>query len=173
MTPLSYPRHTNDTKRLLFTCYHFHFDPSNGAAISSREILRLLAKQGWEVWVLCGPLMDFFDGRQRIPQIIADHGITPQVMYGQSDGIDFSLLEFMDEQIQVEVYLPNTQNTSQQHRPPTSDEGNLFLERHRQICESWRPHVVMTYGGFWMVESLLQISHAFGAKTVFSLRNFA
>jgi len=175
MTPLPHPQPATGNRRLLFTCYHFHLDTSNGAAISSREILRLLARRGWEVRVLCGPLLDFFDGRQRIPQIIADRGITPQVTYGRSDGIDFSLLEFQDEQMQVEVFLPNTQNASQQHNhhPPTPGEGNVFLERHRQICELWRPHIVMTYGGFWMIEPLLQISHAFHAKTVFSLRNFA
>jgi len=162
-------------KKLLFTCYHFYLDPSNGASITSREMLRLLAARGWEVRVLCGPLMDFFDGRQCIPQIIADRGITPQVAYGQSDDLDFSFLEYQDEQLQVEVFLPHTQDATQQnhHRPPTPAEGHTFLERHRQICETWRPHIVMTYGGFWMLEPLLQISHAFHAKTVFSLRNFA
>ena len=175
MTPHPHPRHATSNKRLLFACYHFYLDPSNGAAITTREMLRFLSQRGWEVRVLAGPLTDFLNGHQRISQIMADHGITSQVTYGQSESIAFSLLEFQDEQLQVEVFLPNPQDTSSyhRHRPPTSAEGNAFLERHRRICKSWQPHIVMTYGGFWMIEPLLQISHTFHSKTVFSLRNFA
>ncbi len=33
--------------RLLFASYHCYFDPSSGAALSTRDLLELLARRGW------------------------------------------------------------------------------------------------------------------------------
>ncbi len=46
-------------KRLLFASYHCYVDPSSGAAVSARELLWMLAGNGWDVRTFCGPLLDF------------------------------------------------------------------------------------------------------------------
>ena len=46
MTTFSQPQHASRSKRLLFSCWHFYLDPSNGASITAWEILLALAKHG-------------------------------------------------------------------------------------------------------------------------------
>ena len=41
-------------KTLLVSTYHFYLDPSNGAAITTRELLHALALLGWRVHTFCG-----------------------------------------------------------------------------------------------------------------------
>ena len=41
--------------RLLFCSYHSYLDPSSGAALSTRDLLELLAAHGWGCAVLSGP----------------------------------------------------------------------------------------------------------------------
>ncbi len=44
--------------RILFVSWHFYLDQSNGASISTRELLRALAARGWEASTFCGPTVD-------------------------------------------------------------------------------------------------------------------
>ncbi len=43
---------------LLFSSFHNYLDQGSGAAISAREVLRELARQGWRVRALCGSFFD-------------------------------------------------------------------------------------------------------------------
>ena len=46
MTTQSHSHRANKGNRLLFACYHFYLDPSNGASITAREMLLALAGRG-------------------------------------------------------------------------------------------------------------------------------
>ena len=71
----NYPANSN--KKLLFACYHFYLDPSNGASITAREMLLALAKRGWEVSTFCGCGLDFQHATNPL-QHLTDRSITPQ-----------------------------------------------------------------------------------------------
>lgn len=43
---------------LLFSSLHNYLDPASGAAISTRAVLKLLARNGWRVRVFCGTAFD-------------------------------------------------------------------------------------------------------------------
>ena len=63
------------TKRMLFASYHSYVDPSSGAALSARELLGMLAQNGWDVCTFCGPLLDFEEAED-VRQILVDEQLA-------------------------------------------------------------------------------------------------
>src|SRR5579872_1710099 len=49
----------NGPRRLLFASIHCYLDPSGGAALSTRELLELLAARGWDCRALCCGVLDY------------------------------------------------------------------------------------------------------------------
>ncbi|MBX6315174.1 MAG: hypothetical protein IRY99_20030, partial [Isosphaeraceae bacterium] len=45
-------------RRVLFTTHACYLDDSNGAAVSSRDLMQMLARHGFAVEVLCGAQFD-------------------------------------------------------------------------------------------------------------------
>ena len=46
-------------KRMLFASHHCYLDQSNGASITTRQILLELSTRGWEVDAFCGAGFDY------------------------------------------------------------------------------------------------------------------
>ena len=49
-------------KRMLFASHHCYLDQSNGASITTRQILLELSARGWEVDAFCGAGFDYESG---------------------------------------------------------------------------------------------------------------
>jgi len=59
------------TRQLLFCSFHCLLDPSSGAAVATRDLLKALCGWGWDVRALCGPQLDFEQG-QDVTQVVSD-----------------------------------------------------------------------------------------------------
>ncbi|MCL2349709.1 MAG: glycosyltransferase [Planctomycetaceae bacterium] len=155
------------SKRLLFASYHFYLDPSNGASITTREILLALTKLGWDVHTFCGCGLDF-QHSQSILQLLADRNIKPKRIVKNSGSVSFSLAHFLDDEIRSSVFLPEENNTV-----PSHDAGTVWLHLVHEAIIQVKPDILVTYGGYWLGGHLLRLSHAAGVKNVMLLQNFA
>ena len=165
MTPLSHPRHANSNKRLLFACYHFYLDPSNGAAITAREMLLALAKRGWEVTTFCGCGLDF-QKPEAVRQLLADRNIPVIRQVENTGSVPFSLAFFHDGLLKSSVFLPE----ENQH-VPSQEAGTVFLDLLHEHILQIQPQILVTYGGYWMGKLLLRWGHEHHLKNVVLLQN--
>jgi glycosyltransferase involved in cell wall biosynthesis len=154
-------------KRLLFACYHFYLDPSNGAAITAREILQALVKRGWEVSTFCGCGLDF-QKPEGVLQLLADRNISPQQIVESTSGVPFSMAHFLDGSIRSTVFLPR----ENQHIP-SREAGRCYLRLLREIVKQFTPDILVTYGGYWLGKHLLSLSRQCGLANVLLLQNLA
>jgi len=92
-------------KKLLFACYHFYLDPSNGVSITAREMLLALAGRGWEVTTFCGCGLDFHHEHNPL-QLLADRNIVPNQIVRNQGSVPFSLVHFHDETLKSSVFFP-------------------------------------------------------------------
>lgn len=165
--PAEKPRESQE-RRLLFASYHCYVDPSSGAAVSARELLALLARNGWEVRTFCGPLLDFEQGED-VRQILADQELSYCETVQETEGGRFSLLSFRDGAIGSAVFSPSGPPA----RRPTRQNGSLYLDGFEEAVARWRPDVLLTYGGDWLARPMLEHARRRGVRVAFWLRNFA
>lgn len=157
----------SSSPRVLFACYHFYLDPSNGASITAREILLALREQGWNVSTFCGCGLDF--QQQTAPlQLIYDRGITPKRIVKNDGSLPFSLAHFHDSGIASNVFLPEENKLI-----PSKEAGLCYLRLLETVIKQTRPEVLVTYGGYWMAGPLLNLARSHDVKTVVLLQNFA
>ena len=172
MTP-PFLHRADSNKKLLFACYHFYLDPSNGASITAREMLLALAKRGWEVTTFCGCGLDFqkpeavrqFLADRRIP-IVRQFDNTAREQGNPQPALPFSLAFFHDGLLKSSVFLP-VENL----HIPSQEAGTVFLDLLREQILQTKPHILVTYGGYWLSGHLLQISRDAGLKNVMLLQN--
>ncbi len=155
-------------KRLLFASYHSCIDPSSGAAVSVRELLRQLSASGWGVRTCCGPQLDF-DRGEDVRQILADEQIVFQETAMAAQGCSFSLLSFHDGAVRSSVLVPEGPAKNRL----TEEADRTFLAGYRQAIAEWRPDVLLTYGGNWAAEAMFLETRRLGIPVVFWLHNFA
>jgi glycosyltransferase involved in cell wall biosynthesis len=154
--------------RLLFASYHCYPDPSSGAALATRDLLRMLAGRGWQCQVLCGPQLDFEEG-ESLTQILSDQGIRWASRPCPAGPTPFTLLQFEQAGIPVTVYSP-----AAGHAPvPTGAEGLPFLALLERVLETFRPDALLTYGGHWLAAEVIACAKRQGVPVVFGLHNFA
>ena len=156
-----------DKPRVFVAVYHSYVDLSSGAAISLRDMMEALAKEGWEVRVLSGPKLDF-EGTKTNQQLLREQGITFATYRAAHSGEDFSLCLFSTGGVDCGVWIPRDAQAD-----PNRRVGEAWLSSYREILDSWRPDVVITYGGFWMTRPMMQLAKRAGARTVFYLCNYA
>ena len=169
--------------RILIALYHSWIDTSSGAAISLRETMKSLAARGWSVRVLCGPLLDF-GYRKTCEQILDEQKIVFREFVlqhsrratspGETDTSKSPgdrLLLFHDGPVPVAQYLPFEKNIHQQ--PPDAETGSIWLKLYQEQLNTWKPDIVLTYGGYSLCTPTLQIAKTHGIRTVFYLCNFA
>ena len=107
--------------RLLFASYHCYTDPSSGAAIATGDLLELLAEQGWNTRVLCGPTLDF-DRPGSLLQWLSDQQIPYRLGQGVAARTPFSTAHHHQNTIPVAAYL----SSQSPGGSPTETEGNVF-----------------------------------------------
>lgn len=153
-------------KRILAATYHSYIDSSSGAAISLRDMMEALARRGWGVRVLCGPQLDF-EKTTSHESLLRQQGIRPRRYRASHAGESYSLLLFRSRGVDVAVWTPDRRDAE-----PNATVGAAWLGTFNELAETWRPDVVVTYGGFWMTQPMLRTARRFGATTVFYLCNF-
>ena len=167
-------------KRLLYSSYHNYLDGTSGAAVSTRETLLELSRQGWEVKTFCG---SFFDGKDppyhSLSQSLATHRLQPQFEKYQSrvngQKVTFQLVRFNDSGIESAVFLPedamNSAAGTVQHL--SFNSGSLFLKMFGKLCRSFHPDVYASYGGYWAADIAAKTARETGAVNVFLLHNLS
>lgn len=161
---------TTDRPRLLFASYHAYLDHSSGAALATRDLFEDLAAHGWDCRAVCGPQLDFEDGRG-VPDVLRDHQLAHHVeRCAPPTGTRYELFHYTLNGVPVTQYRPGGYDP---RRPPTQEEGLPFLDVFARACERFRPDVVLTYGGLPVAPHLIRRAQRRGAKVVFALHNFA
>ncbi|VTR95484.1 Glycosyltransferase OS=Singulisphaera acidiphila (strain ATCC BAA-1392 / DSM 18658 / VKM B-2454 / MOB10) GN=Sinac_4472 PE=4 SV=1: Glyco_trans_4_4: Glycos_transf_1 [Gemmata massiliana] len=154
--------------RLLFASYHAYLDHSSGAALATRDLFEDLTAHGWGCRVVCGPALDYHDGRG--PEgVLHEYRIQHQIEHcAPSSGVRYKLFHYMLDGVPVSQYRPDGFVA---HRAATQDEGVPFLDVITRACERFRPDVVLTYGGLPFAQHLIRRVKRAGAKVVFCLHN--
>lgn len=155
--------------RLLFCSYHSFWDPSSGAAVSTRDLLEMLAARGWACGVLCGPHLDYERGRPP-EQVLRARGVPVQSARATAGGVAYTLHHAIANGVPLTLYTPDGGKT---YGRPGEAEGRTFLQLFDRVCGHFRPDVVLTYGGHWLARAAIERAKQRGLKVVFTLRNFA
>lgn len=153
--------------RLLFSSWHFYLDQSNGASISSRELLLALTNRVWNVKTFCGAATDF-SRPMKIEQILASRRISPKKRVESAENPPFSATFFRDAGIDSVVFEPQDDA-----KIPSRPVGEAFLQLFAETLRRTKPDIVATYGGYWIGGRMLEIAKKNNAKTVVLLQNFA
>lgn len=154
-------------KKLLFVCYDNYADPSNGASISSREMLLGLSERDWSVHTFCADKLDF-KGSTNVFQCLANRGMEFLSRGQNRSGERFTVENFRDNRILSTLYLP--ENNAY---PPTKNVGKIFLRLLQETIRSYKPDVVLTYGGDWLGMSTIRLAQLEGSKVCINIRNCA
>lgn len=165
-------------KRLFFSSYHNYLDSFSGAAISTREILRFLARSGWDVRVLCGPLYDSVSANETslyrdVRKIAPRFNLKSGSMRFQGRSTTFKTLQFSDDGIQTTIFLPEgAYNQTPRHFLPRN-HGDAFLALFIQTIREFQPEIYCSYGGYWAALRAARFARAEGVKNVFFLHNLS
>jgi glycosyltransferase involved in cell wall biosynthesis len=153
--------------RVLFCSYHGLLDPASGAALATFDLLRLLAARGWVCGAVCGPHRDDPD-----PGSAADHlcrqGYTFESRTAQSGALSFAVHHVSAAGLPVTVFDPAVRRSAE----PSVDEEAAFVPLVEQVCEKFRPDLLLTYGGHRLARRVMNEARRRGIKVVFALHNF-
>jgi glycosyltransferase involved in cell wall biosynthesis len=153
--------------RLLFCSYHSYLDPSSGASLATRDLLELLAADGWQCAALSGPELDFeqptaFEGLLRALKV------PFQFRPGTVLDAPCTLYHWSANGVAAHAFIPTATGPRQ---PPTEAEGRAFLSLLEHVQQRFRPDLLLTYGGQWVAYHVIQRAKQKGAKVVFALHN--
>ena len=164
MNQQSYPR-------VLIALYHSWIDTSSGAAISLRDTMKSLAARGWPIRVFCGPLLDFGYSKT-CEQVLSEQRISFRKYRMQQSTRETDQLQlFRDGPISAAQYIPYGEDSSR--KPPGEKEGMTWLRLYYEQLDTWKPDIVLTYGGYSLCPPTLHAARVRGIQTVFYLCNFA
>ena len=165
--------------RVLFSSCHNYLDPTSGAAISTRALLRGLVKRGVETRAFCG---SFFDGRDFTEAdfiaLLSRLGLKANIetfrVKMKDRSTEFKLARFNDSGIDATVFLPN--GAFDRSRPSgylSEITGKLFLKLLFAELDKFQPDVYASYGGYWAAPYAAEGAKRGGAANVFFLHNLA
>ncbi len=167
MLPVAEKQPAGEKPRLLFCSWHSYLDPSNGAALCTRDLWELLASRGWECKTFCGPALDF-DGT--ISQLIRDLGVPFMEKPGTEGSLNFSLFHYARSGVPVSIFdVPGRRASSS---PPQAN-GRAFLSLCDKIFDQFKPDILLTYGGNWVVRAIMEAARKRKIRIAFALHNFS
>jgi glycosyltransferase involved in cell wall biosynthesis len=153
---------------LLFASYHAYLDHSSGAALATRDLFEHLVAWGWKCRVVCGPVLDYPDGRTP-GDVLHEHRIPHHhERCAPPTGSRYELFHFVLNGVPVTQYRPEGFD---QRRTATQDEGVPFLDVISRACRLFHPDVVLTYGGLPFAPHLIRRVKQSGARVLFCLHN--
>ncbi|MFI5456065.1 MAG: glycosyltransferase [Isosphaerales bacterium] len=158
---------------MLFVSFACYLDDANGAAVASRAMMEALARRGFAVAVLCGPILELnseidlasfltgrglpVDRRGGDSWDVGSFGARPRAplhLFLNANGVPITIL-----------------SGSTRPRAPTDDEQQDFLWLFEEASARPRPEVVVSYGGGSLTREVLRRAKVRGAASVFTLHN--
>jgi len=165
-------------RRLLFCSYHSYLDPASGAAQSARDLLALLAANGWECAVLSGPELDSPEGTASVEGLFRASNIAFQYRPGDVAGIACRLYHGVLDGVALHSFVPEARPAEAGHcerrqprQPPTKEAGTAFLTLFDMVRQRFRPDVLVSYGGHGFMFPIFRRARKQGVKVVFALHN--
>ncbi|WP_020468664.1 glycosyltransferase [Zavarzinella formosa] len=153
--------------RILFASYHGYFDPASGAALATRDLLELLAVNGWPCGAVCGPDLDAPPSADRAAWLAAlGLSVTTKDV---TAGVPHRLFHVAGS-VRATVFVPAGWAGN---RPATTAEADEFIGFFCRVAAAFKPDIVLTYGGHEVGRRLMVAARELGAKVVFALHNFA
>lgn len=160
-------------RRLLFVSFACYLDDANGASVASRAMVEALARRGFLVEVVCGPI------RERrhegdLPSCLVTRGLSVEIRGGDSWHIGASgLFPLVPPHFRLRLGgVPVTiMGGSTLPRVPTDDECRDFLRLFEEAYSRHRPEVVVAYGGGSPIREVVQGARRRQAATVFPVHN--
>lgn len=153
---------------LLFASYHAYLDHASGAALATRDLFENLAARGWNCRVVCGPSLDYRDGRGPA-DVLHEHRVPHHLeRCAPPAGARYQLFHYTLNGVPVTQYRPDGFDP---RRPATQDEGLPFLDVVSRACALFRPDIVLTYGGLPFAPHLIRRVKRAGGRVVFCLHN--
>lgn len=148
--------------RLLFSSANCVIDPSSGAAITIRTLLRLLAAEGMACRTLAGSIFDQ-----------PESGLTTETLR-QAGAVPTDESEPLNQPWRVEdgpvehliLPMPRTLRTLQ-----TRQDEERLLELAETVLQDYCPDILMLYGGGFYERELMRRARGRGIVVVFYLAN--
>lgn len=153
--------------RILFASCHSFIDPSNGAAMSARHLLELLAARGHACRALSGGVLDYTQ-ETPLEAVLEPLGVPlRQSRARETGGTVFDL-----ELDRVGVTLLATASSSGGRLPDAAESAALLALGEREFRE-FQPQVLLTFGGQPVNLELMARARGRGIAVVFFLRNLS
>lgn len=152
-------------RKIAFVSWHNCLDQSNGASISTRELLLELARRGWDVSILCAFSQDR-SSPYSLEQMLDEHSLRLILKKSQNH---FDLASFNDHGIRSIVFIPHGEETT----VPTSRSGTDFLSLVGPLLERNKPDLFLTYGGYELARPLNKLAFESGCQVCVFLHNFS
>jgi glycosyltransferase involved in cell wall biosynthesis len=141
--------------RLLWVNRYCLFDRSSGASLSVIEMLKQLARRGYDVRILGALNFDSQNGRRQFEGRIKEFNKKQKYIHVSDSGLDH--------------FLVNTK--SHQARAMTLEELGLLYTSYEKILEEFKPDIAWLYGGKFFDRFVLEKAKQSGAITAFYLAN--
>ena len=143
--------------------------PLRRRALSTRELLEMLAARGADCRVLTAGVLDY-ERETTLDEVLAGLDLTSQRF--QADLGLGGLAEVIDLAVNgVRVTLMPTAS-SRAERSPDMRESACFLNLADQVLERFRPDILLTYGGHPACLELMRRARMRSVAVVFHLHNF-
>jgi glycosyltransferase involved in cell wall biosynthesis len=160
--------------KVFFVTRYCYLDDSNGAAVSSREILEALSRQGFAIEVLSSTALDL-DIDVNPAVYFAERGWQIDEVSGQSLSLGALGMDAgTPPHLRLTAHgVPVTllQSATTRSHEPDDHECRGFLRLFDAIMERFRPDVVLGYGGDSLQGQVFARARRLGAATVFNLHN--
>jgi glycosyltransferase involved in cell wall biosynthesis len=155
--------------RLLFASIHSYLDPSGGAALSTRELLELLAARGADCRVLTTGVLDY-ERETMLDEVLAGLDLPSQRFRADlGHGGSAEVIDLTVNGVRVTL-MPTA--SSRAERSPDMRESACFLNLADQVLDRFRPDILLTYGGHPACLELMRRARMRSVAVVFHLHNF-
>ena len=152
-------------KKLLFCSYSSYLDHCSGASLATRDLLELLAKNGWECSIFSGPNLD---DRTNLEDAFRKENVPFQFRPGSVNGQDCTLYHAALNGVPFHGFVPTP---TRSEREPTDKEAVCFLHLLDSMLQRFRPGLLLTYGSSRITRQIVDHGRQAGAKAVFALHN--
>jgi glycosyltransferase involved in cell wall biosynthesis len=156
--------------RIAFISCHSYLDPSSGAARSIRDLLEMLVARGADCRALSTGVLDF---RHETPLQAALNTLGVPIRPARATltpNGEVGVFDLVLRGVRVTL-LPTA--SSRLGRSPDRAESAALLDLAEQVCECFRPQVLLTYGGHPVSLELMARARRRDIPVVFHLRNCA
>jgi glycosyltransferase involved in cell wall biosynthesis len=155
-------------RRILFASAHSILDYSNGASVATLDVLQALATLGLECEAFCTTKLDL-NVEVYFEKIVGDLHEPLQVR-PSTCGANRAVVLYTRRR-QVPITFIRLEST--RHKPQNPEEIGTVLQFFQRFLETYRPDVLLTYGGDAVTQGMIGHARRRGIPVVFALHNFA